>query len=930
MSAYGRTDEIKTLHDLPHRYTVLSGESGFGKSTILEALAATADSARPRSSVQTLKARPGALQQGLLDGLTDVAGQVLTFKHTAKDAVARLANAAKSMATDHLNELGTALVREVLGILRSKLGPEFGSAIGEYIEAVRKEDSKSLQQRIAAQADKDVLKVVLSLAGQVAKLTPSGKIQLTLDNGERLGEGDLAQLLDLPDEAPEGVHVIIGFRSSIPKDAADIRKLLDRGWQEQVVAGIDSRSIRRWLADESIDASWESRISRLSSGSPLVIADLIRRLQAVGHLDHLDVTDSVGRITFEILSSLPIQASGAARRLSAFFEPPPRAEIADFLSIAQSDWTEIEQLLWQAGIFSSRVNDQRWFHDQRRRAIWAELDATDQESFARAAIEYFKLQLLSIWTPNNVISLAALGYAYPDALVADEDFRTVAASTEAELALIGALIELSEFNDANDEYPSVEASGLFNYVRSNYSPGLDLEEALAELHDRSVISTASNEYATIVVPNLARPALALLAGRAGIRFGRVPVLGLSSALFNSFLRPRLGRFKYATFGIGHPPASQLANTFREMQIRQNSIAGHTVYPNAQEPGLLIRARHGDVNMYCAAAFESNSDRDEVQSHILRIEGQAFGQIFSTTLSEQTPGERVRILRWPNALELLTGNISNVFSSEIRLKSDGEISAETVVQRWSEAYRMIRAHSSPDERLAYNLERRLRLAYFAHDETLQLFYIRGNTDGAIRIQQLPQRHSSRWPAEIAELLGLPSTDSVTKFRGVSGRFLNSKDPIAELMTDLHKEASAFNSHQPRTEVLLSERDLTRMVEDSHRQALEDARLLKATVSVSHATVPCGRNFLIDINLNEGGSRFPSALHWGIDCTSFATDSGEPGWVDLRVVGHSSPSRNHDELMSSMTQMHPLRISGALGHVLPKLLGYDSDSIRFRRL
>lgn len=931
---YGRIDDIQALRQRSDICIVLSGESGFGKSTILEELAAASGrNGRPASSLQSLKARPGSLQQGLLDGLTDVTGQILTFKHTVKDAVDRLARAARSMATEHLNELGTALAKEVLSLVRSKLGPEFGNAIGEYVKAVQKEESKSLQQRIAAQVDKDVLKVILTLAREVAKLAPDGAIWLLIDNGEHLGEADFAQLLDLPDEVPAGVHVLVGFRSNTPAYNEKIRKLVDRGWGESKVAGISVKSVRNWLADEQLDTGWEPRISRLSSGSPLIIADLVRRLRNAGNLDQLTVDDAVGRVTAEILGNVPIPVSGAARKLSAFFEPLPRDQVPDFLGIDRDEWVEIEQRLWDAGIFSSRLNGQRWFHDQRRRAIWSGLEAPDQQRFARSAVEHLKVQLRTMWAPDDVISLAELGYAYPGALTADDDLHAVATSTDAEIALVGALIELSELGNPG-EPPAVEAGPLFNYVRSNYAAGLDLEEALTSLKGRGVIGAASNEYATVIVPNLGGPALALLAGRAGIRFGRVPILGLSSMLFEIFLRQRMSPFKDATFGIGHPSASQLFDTFRGMQIRRNSTPGHVVVPSDREPGLVIRARHGDVNLYCAAAFESVSDRDGAGKQVVQAHGQVFGQIFRTTLCEPIPRERVRILRWPNALKLITNYKSDLFGSEIRLESEGEISAEETIQRWSEVYRLVRAFSSTDERMAYNLERRLRLAYFAEEGTLAVFFIRGDNDGTLRIEALPDdvgHQSSRWTARVAERLNLPSSDSVTGYRLFMGRFLNSKDPVAELLTDLYKEGQAYNKPQSRTRVVLDEQSLSSMILDSHRQALTDARLLHSSVSISQGVPPVGRNYIVDVHLNEDLQDSERFFRWGVECSSYDTDDGEPGFVDLRIVPHGGHAlaRSHDELLKDKSNMRSRRTSGALDYVLPQLLGYDEESVRFER-
>ena len=64
-----------------------------------------------------------------------------------------LVDAARRMARESGHALASVVGRELLALVRGRLGPEFGSAIGEYIQQLRESVDENLTARLSAALD---------------------------------------------------------------------------------------------------------------------------------------------------------------------------------------------------------------------------------------------------------------------------------------------------------------------------------------------------------------------------------------------------------------------------------------------------------------------------------------------------------------------------------------------------------------------------------------------------------------------------------------------------------------------------------------------------------------------------------------------------------------------------------------------------------
>jgi len=166
---YGRQALIDTVARSRAPVLILSGDSGVGKSEVLAAAqAASAPEVAPPP--QTVASSGAALQLALLDALGDAVAIVVERKGRAREVADRLTDAARELASDRLSDLAAVVGAELLQIARSRLGPEFGQALADYVVTLRQGRSETLAARLQTARDPSVVEAVLALAQEVAQL----------------------------------------------------------------------------------------------------------------------------------------------------------------------------------------------------------------------------------------------------------------------------------------------------------------------------------------------------------------------------------------------------------------------------------------------------------------------------------------------------------------------------------------------------------------------------------------------------------------------------------------------------------------------------------------------------------------------------------------------------------------------------------------
>ena len=173
--------------------------------------------------------------------------------------------------------------------------------------------------------------------------------------------------------------------------------------------------------------------------------------------------------------------------LAAFTDPPPRTRIPRFLKLDTAGWAVVEQQLWDARIFAVEQDQQRWFHEMRRRYVWHQI-MTEQQR--RDAAEPAVTELLMVLRgsgavdPALLVEFADLLPLASGLLAAELGTRSMADTGVAEIGVTAALMELSEPGSSSP----VDAEVVLLYAREAFGARDDLVAALRSLFDRGLVS----------------------------------------------------------------------------------------------------------------------------------------------------------------------------------------------------------------------------------------------------------------------------------------------------------------------------------------------------------------------------------------------------------------------------------------------------------
>jgi hypothetical protein len=101
-----------------------------------------------------LEFRPGALQQALLEQLAGVTASLVSEISVVQRVGQLIVRAAQQVARDRGHDLAIAIGKEMLSIVRARLGEDVGNALGDFIKALATEEEQSLLARLRAAADR--------------------------------------------------------------------------------------------------------------------------------------------------------------------------------------------------------------------------------------------------------------------------------------------------------------------------------------------------------------------------------------------------------------------------------------------------------------------------------------------------------------------------------------------------------------------------------------------------------------------------------------------------------------------------------------------------------------------------------------------------------------------------------------------------------
>lgn len=923
---------------------LITGDSGVGKSALL---AEILDQGLARGRVATLPARlqfrPGALQQALLEQLATITAALVSESSMVRRAGQLIVAAAKQVARDRGHELAVAIGKEMLSIVRARLGDDLGNALGEFIRALAVQEEQSLLAQLRAAADPDAMLTLVSFATQVAALADDAEVVLGIDDADRLSDPDLRQLADLVNMLPEHVRVCAGHLSATGAQQERITLLREAGARELSVTGLDEQAVAAWLAAKQLDRRIAARLRQLTGGYPLFIDDALAALARGGTLGDVTPSERFASNTQDALRQLDRGTARAARMLAAYADPPPQDRLLAVVGVDEFGWAEMSERLVRSRLFATTVDGRPWFHELRRRAMWNGLNSAERASAADWALADLLDRHDQTGDPEALVSIALIAADSEQAQSDPMALYALAASPE-EVAVAAAVLEIAEGVGAgpHPEAPLVMGDSLLVYTWEIFRSDGDLLAALRRLADHGLVTVISNEFASVVFPCFTRLAAILMAGRAGAELGRLPIPRLASSVFRAVVAPRLGQFQAARHGLG---TTTIADLSAELPSVGRSADNVVVVPVQRLPAVLVRGLVAGQPFYLAATFADTAQREQAAARLTGVTEPFLNDRVIITDVVQHPQARVPARRFLQAISrILSVSVNLEFP---RLQLDTPLELAEVAQRRADTLRRVRSLCSQVERYALGLEEPIRLAFASRDGASIIAEILGGEDGTIRLGTLPVISMfGNDPYEryvIREQLGLSWNQRVGRIEGHGGQPI-PVDPVVETLAALSKKAEIFNSRQPRLELPMQAPLLQALLAKAEQRCFDDATALYTALTfsaITHLPQPISTLLAVCPDIPEYG--FAPGAH-ALAGIAVLDSAGDANSVRVHVSSPATERPDYEQVKQAFREGFAFELPahgpshaipelnliystyGPADSVLARLLGHRRDDIR----
>jgi hypothetical protein len=907
--------------------TLLVGDSGTGKTTILEEVQRTSSGLAP-PPVQVSRS-PGSLQLALLEA-EGACAALLANDETAAGRIGRIIVEATNRVTEtRVKALRAAVGRHLLGIVRTRISSELGDLLEEFSTALTTSASESLEARIAAAGDRDVVRQVLDLAAELKDLAGSDDIFIALDNLDRLDDGDLRRLQDMVGAIPAGVHIrgtftTVGMGSRRAADQLGIA-----GATLVELSGIDEGSVIEWLDEEGFDSRLAGDVIRATNGYPAHVVDAIALLRQSSSSETLRgiTPDSVILLrTREAWRDLSIDARNAAAKLSAYSDPIGPERVCALLGSDPVAWGIIETELCDAGIIIGDVR--RWFHELRRRAIWDHL--LTPEARARA-VEAATSELVARLgrphpTANDFVEFALLASQNDALRRGDSRLDAVLSATIEEIALAAAALELIEFSHG---HRAIGAESLIGYARDAYSAIVEPVGSLGELAARGLFHMARTDDAIAISPTWGtEEAVAAVRGRAALELGRLPTVQLATTVFESSLKELLGEFVFAKYGVGIPSLREACSDIAQLR---STPANGVVDFRRNQFGLVVRGSIGRVPIYAMVVYDDEPQRDAARFRMYGLRSEASGNSFVPQDVVAVPETAVPSLRFGRAITWLKGREDFSLHPLTPVESPTRMSLAEQAEVRRVVRAVVRARSGELERFAYGLERPSGYAH-ADSGTAQVIVRLGNFEGLLALPD-------SWCQDIDSLEGRLRLDhEVSQLNATVDHVrlhwpAGTKDPLTDEVVELCGSAAAFNRHQIGIDVDLDGEGLSRMLREAAQRRAEDGRAFLEQLTGMGLAEPSPSTCYAILMLDDPDPRLVPGAN-AILCTTVCPDRGS-GDVELRVMRLSEVRSSGRTFLECFNYIFGLPLEDLKSHSvgvaiggLSRLLGYAEREVRFR--
>jgi hypothetical protein len=761
------------------------------------------------------------VQQGVLEALGDVVAEVVSEQGTATQVGERLAGAADRFLKENVKELGRVIGAELLEVVRSRLGPQFGKALAQYVARLKEEMDDTVAARLAAAAGESMADVLASFAAEVVSLADTRRIGLFFDAGERLNEEESRLLVDLAERLPEHVHMRVAFATFGGQTVARVAelRLLAPASHEIAVSPLDPDEVEEWLADAGIHADL-AQMMKATAGYPLHVGDVVRDIELGGKIEDAPLNEQSARRAEASWNALSAPATSVARKLCVLEDPLPEPRLRQLVGLDAAALGEVVDELVRGRIFLTEVEGRPWFHEQRRAFVRRKLFDAELDEAATRASEAVWAELEETDESRYVAAFAELAVDAKTLQHQDAKLAAALKVTESEHAVLAALLELMTPQNRG----AAEADQLFRHARRFSDLELQPADILPSLEDCGLVVTVSDERATVVVPTLSGQAIAAVVGGAYRRLTRPPIPELSALVFQVGLLPCLGDFTQARFGIGRPSVGGLARTAGggDAEVGFGATA-----PNRREPGLhlLGRGRYADRPIWLVSSYSSPDAREAAHRAVESLRTELFGdelgidEVFRHPL-EVVPEQRF-VKAGTRAVGLTSFDVRE--TGDIRVALDVSLPSDRGYELRVETAKLLRERSTPLERYAMELDQTFGLYWDERDKTRIECTVYGGEELAVRVPGLADGHDGdRYLFfDIEQRLRLDPKASLQNVTGGWG-LLDPIDPVFAELARRRQRAFAFNSAQPRRRVVLDEVTLRDLVTTGFQRLMADAR------------------------------------------------------------------------------------------------------------
>lgn len=811
---YGREDVLTDVIRSQASVTLLTGDSGIGKSAIMEA----ASEADPYLSNRPITVRhTQSAMHALLTALAEVATELAATNEMDK-IIGGWIKSGTALADRYAQELPRIVAGVAIGLVKARLGSAANKVLDDYLAELRKQTPTGIASAMISQLEPLSAEIVREFISGLIPFAGDQRIRLSIDAGEHFPAEQLHLFADLANVMPEGAGILLALRTS-GSEEVDRASWLTNSTSSIAridVPALSESSVSHWIASEGLDASMATEVTQRTGGYGLHVADAIAHLESGGELADAPLNEEFVRSTHATWRTLADDDRRAAGKLAVLTVPLEDEELRAFLEMDERSWYSLVENLERARIFSVRVNGSPWFHDERRAGVLSVIAAAERESHHRLAAE-FLWELISAKDRYELLAELSLHVENSQTLrESSKQFEALFKLSDLQLSVLAALLEVVE--PAN-EFAAEGLPILRHWGHRWRRPG-DAVEALRALSGEVIVLAEKGDAAVVVLFAESSMWTAVQLGYITRRLGQSPVRAISSVLFEWIIRPRLGVFEMGSHGQGRPSPTYLCE----------ALARETADSN--EPyGLFSTSHFGTSPFFLTAAYSDEEERDAAATTLggLRIqvmeEDFVVDEVVKYPIGSQ-PSERV-----VHAAELALGRHITAFG-RIRHRLDRPVSANDWMDLRVKTVKAVRDVVDTDQRLSMDLNRTWGIIWGEHGDRHHEIGIVGGEESALEVNELmaalggdPWKIWSDPFASFRLTKGLElSTEAEVRNLHTSGAVDTNIDPVLYQLGELRDVARKFNTAQPIDVITLEKNELEEILTDALVDRLRLSRAL----------------------------------------------------------------------------------------------------------